>query len=35
MMAVAFIAIEGLRRVGLGDLKESIESEEADAFQER
>ena len=35
MMAVVFIAVEGLRRAGLGDLKESIESEEAGAFQER
>lgn len=34
MMAVVFIAIEGLRRAGLGDLQEPIKSEDADAFQD-
>lgn len=34
MMAVVFIAIEGLRHAGVGDLKEPIESDEANAFKD-
>lgn len=33
MMGVVFIALEGLRRAGVADLKEAILTEEADAFK--
>ncbi|CAN0501301.1 unnamed protein product [Ectocarpus sp. 12 AP-2014] len=34
MMAVVFVAIEGVRRAGVGNLDEPILTEEADAFKD-